>query len=159
MLRKFFEDFFVAFGLLIFIAWYSWDNYTAASSLENNIFVLPIAVVAMLLCLVEGIKSFITVKKSQTETNKDEKSDNSEKSDTLAVLKVLAVFSVYVLTLPYLGFDLGTIIFVAVFLYTNKEKSIGLILSYSIVYGLILAWFFSFMLPYPIPMTFLPTEY
>ncbi|MFN3986714.1 MAG: tripartite tricarboxylate transporter TctB family protein [Rhodocyclaceae bacterium] len=74
------------------------------------------------------------------------------------ILPIVLLFGTYVLTLPWLGFDLGTVLFVAIFLRMKGEKNIWLTLGYSLGFGFATALFFALMLPYPMPMTFLPID-
>lgn len=133
--------------LATFVLWYAFDTHKASSSLDNIILVIPVAAITLCLCIYE----FFT----QKDINKEEE----PKDDFFSVIKAMSLFFIYILTLEYLGFDLGTIIFMAVFLYLHSEKRIVWVLAYSLVYGFVISYFFSQMLPYPMPMMFLPTDY
>lgn len=52
-----------------------------------------------------------------------------------------------------------TILFIGAFLILQKERHWWRITLYSIIFGLGIAGFFSQMLPYPMPMLFLLTDY
>ncbi len=130
--------------LATFVLWYIIDSHNASSSLENMILILPIASITLCLC----VYAFFT-----------QKEDKEKKDDVLTVIPVMILFTLYVLSLEYLGFDLGTILFLGIFLYLHGEKKLPWVIGYSLVYGFVIAYFFSEMLPYPMPMTFLPTDY
>jgi len=130
--------------LATFVLWYALDAHNASSSLENMILILPIAAITLCLC----VYAFFT-----------KKVDKEKKDDVLTVIPVMILFTLYVLSLEYLGFDLGTILFLGIFLYLHGEKRLPWIIGYSLVYGFVIAYFFSEMLPYPMPMTFLSTDY
>lgn len=132
--------------LAAFVLWYAFDTNNASSSIENNILILPVAIITLCLCLYE----FFT----QKNDNKEEK-----EGDFLSVIPVMVLFTLYVLTLEVLGFDLGTVLFLGLFLFFHGEKRWPWIIGYSLVYGFIIAYFFSQMLPYPMPMMILPTDY
>lgn len=132
--------------LAAFVLWYAIDTHNASSSIENIVLILPVAAITLCLCIYE----FFT----QKDMIKEEKKD-----DFLSVIPVMVLFTLYVLTLEILGFDIGTIIFLGLFLFFHGEKRLPWILGYSLVYGFIIAYFFSAMLPYPMPMTILPTDY
>lgn len=134
--------------LASFVLWYALDAYNASSSIENIILILPVAVITLLLCIYE----FFTQKNL-------EKEEKEEKEDFTSVIPVIVLFTLYVLTLEILGFDIGTVIFLGLFLFLHGEKRLPWILGYSLVYGFIIAYFFSQMLPYPMPMMILPTDY
>ena len=132
--------------LATFVLWYVIDTHNASSSIENIVLILPVAAITLCLCIYE----FFTQKDMINEEEKD---------DFLSVIPVMVLFTLYVLTLEILGFDIGTIIFLGLFLFFHGEKRLPWILGYSLVYGFIIAYFFSQMLPYPMPMTILPTDY
>jgi hypothetical protein len=77
----------------------------------------------------------------------------------LSVLPVIILFAVYVLSLEWVGFDVGTVLFVASFLFLQGERRVTWLIAYSLVFGILVALFFSYMLPYPMPMTFIATDY
>ena len=132
--------------LAAFVLWYATDTHNASSSIENIILILPVAAIVLCLCIYE----FFTQKNIDEEEKKD---------DFLSVIPVMVLFTIYVLTLEILGFDVGTVLFLFIFLFFHGEKRLPWILGYSLVYGFIIAYFFSAMLPYPMPMMILPTDY
>ena len=67
----------------------------------------------------------------------------------------MGLFSAYVLTLNWLGFDVGTALFVGAFLWLQGERRLRWLVGYSLAFALVLTLFFSRMLPYPMP-TLLP---
>ena len=72
---------------------------------------------------------------------------------------VIALFAAYVLSLPWLGFDAGSWLFVSVFLRLHGERRTVWALGYGLAFSLPAALFFSSMLPYPLPMLLLASEY
>jgi putative tricarboxylic transport membrane protein len=134
--------------LAAFVLWYAIDTHNASSNIENVVLVIPVAAITLCLCLYE----FFT----QKDINDDIKED---KDDFVSVIPVIVLFTLYILTLEYLGFDVGTVLFLALFLFFHGEKRVAWIIGYSLVYGFIIAYFFSSMLPYPMPMLILPTDY
>lgn len=134
--------------LAAFVLWYAVDTHNASSSIENIVLIIPVAAITLCLCIYE----FFT----QKDINMQE--DESKESFS-SVIPVMVLFTVYILTLEILGFDIGTVLFLGLFLFLHGEKRLPWILGYSLVYGFIIAYFFSAMLPYPMPMTILPTDY
>lgn len=130
--------------LATFVLWYAINAHNASSSLENMILILPIASITLCLCIYE----FFT-----------QKEDKEVKDNALTVVPVMILFTLYVLSLEYLGFDLGTVLFLGLFLFFHGERRFPWLVGYSLVYGLLIAYFFSMMLPYPMPMSFFPTDY
>lgn len=147
-------DFAVVIVLALFVCWYSWDAYRASSAVENLVLIAPIAFVALVLCLMEFVRQIIA--KSPIP---QEKSSSNGENDLKSVLPIIALFTVYVLSLETLGFDIATILFVGLFLWIQKERRLIWLVGYSVAFGLLMSTFFAQMLPYPMPMTLLPTDY
>lgn len=147
-------DFAVVIVLALFVCWYSWDAYRASSEVENLVLIAPIAFVALVLCSMEFVRQIIA-KPPITQ----EKSSSKDENDLKSVLPIIALFTVYVLSLETLGFDIATILFVGLFLWIQKERRLIWLVGYSVAFGLLMSTFFAQMLPYPMPMTLLPTDY
>ncbi|EPJ45118.1 MAG: hypothetical protein OFPII_29750 [Osedax symbiont Rs1] len=137
--------------LAAFTAWYVTDVYSASNKIENLIFILPISLAIFVMCAVEIVKQLLQPVAIVVAAD--------ESSNTRSVFIVMGLFAAYVLTLETLGFDLGTALFVGSFLYLQGEKSLVRIVLYSVVFSGVIAVFFANMLPYPMPMTFLATDY
>ena len=65
---------------------------------------------------------------------------------------VVVLFVAYVVTLGWLGFDVGTSLFIGVFLWAHGEHRWCWLLAYSIAFGFGLAWLFAAILPYSMPL-------
>ncbi len=147
-------DFIVVILLALFVCWYSWDTYHASSAVENLILIAPISFIALVLCVMEFTRQVV----SELEVSQGEVS-HSKDDDLKSVLPVIGLFSLYVLSLETLGFDIATTLFVGLFLWIQKERRLVWLIGYSVAFGLLMSTFFAQMLPYPMPMTLLPTEY
>ena len=110
--------------------------------------VLPVTVIVLVLCLAQFV---IELRGASKEA--------PEREAVADVAPVIGLFAVYVLTLEWLGFDVGTTLFVASFLLLQGERRWHWLAGYSISLGFGLAWFFSAMLPYPMPMLLLQSAY
>ncbi|WP_417578936.1 tripartite tricarboxylate transporter TctB family protein [Nitrincola sp.] len=135
-------------GLAGFTLWYLSDAIRVSFTTPNLLLILPVAVAVLILCITElvmNLKNGNLFEPVEDEPIKE-------------ILPIIVLFAVYVLTLPWLGFDLGSILFVAIFLRMKNERNWFWVLGYSISFGLAIALFFALMLPYPMPMTFLPID-
>ena len=142
-------DFILLLSIVLFIAWYTYDAYSALASTENMIFIAPIAGVTLILSLLE-LYNQLKNKNKEEEEVKDKFKD---------IMPAIFIFAGYILSLEFLGFDIGTVIFIAIFLKVHGEKKWKNIVFYSLLFGILVPLFFSSMLPYPMPMSILPTDY
>lgn len=143
-----YADLSVLMALAGLAAWYCLDAYRASTHIVNLILILPVAVLLLMLCLLEFIGQLI---------GKNKPLENLD--PITSVIPVITLFSAYVLSLAWLGFDVGTFLFVALFLWLHGERRWQWAIGYGFVFAVLVALFFSSMLPYPMPMLLLPTEY
>jgi putative tricarboxylic transport membrane protein len=137
--------------LLLFTSWYLWDTWRASTHIYNLIFVLPLTVIILLLCLVTFLKELFAAPSAL-----DLPTERQGEDDETSTLPTVLLFVGYVLALPWLGFDVGTFLFVALFLRLAGEKKWPWALGYGLAFAFCSALFFSYMLPYPMPLLLLP---
>ncbi|MFG1488182.1 tripartite tricarboxylate transporter TctB family protein [Oceanospirillum sp. HFRX-1_2] len=147
--KKMYADLAVLAGLVAFVLWYLADAWSASQSVENLILILPIAGLAVLLCTLDLINQ---LRKGPTE-------EHDSREPIVEIMPVMGLFAAYVLTLEWLGFDVGTLLFVSAFLWLQGERRKVWLLGYGLCFAFLVALFFSYMLPYPMPMLLLPTDY
>ena len=141
-------DLVVLLVLASLVVLYGIDAYKASSEILNLILVLPLIAIVLVLCLVQFVIEL-----------RGRKSDTPARESVADVAPVIGLFALYVLTLQWLGFDIGTMLFVAAFLWLQGERRWRWLIGYSMSLGFGLAFFFSAMLPYPMPMLLLQTVY
>ena len=132
-------------GLVIL---YGFDAYRASSNVLNLILVLPVIAIVLVLCLVQFVIEI-----------RDVKAETPARESVGDVAPVIGLFAAYVLTLQWLGFDVGTMLFVAAFLWLQGERRWRWLIGYSMSLSFGLALFFSAMLPYPMSMLILQSAY
>lgn len=141
-------DLVVLLVLASLVALYCVDAIRASRSVYNLIFVLPVTGLVLLLCLAQFV---IGIPKTRRV---------GVKRDPIAhIVPVVALFAGYILSLHWIGFDIGTLLFLAVFLWVHGERRWPWLLGYSISFAFLVSIFFSKMLPYPMPMLVLTTAY
>jgi len=141
-------DFVVLLVLASLATAYGIDSYNASTEILNLILVLPLTIIVLVLCLIQFVVEL-----------RDSKSTPPARENIADVAPVIGLFAVYVISLNWLGFDVGTVLFVAAYLWLQGERRLPWLLGYSIALGFALALFFSAMLPYPMPMLVLSTAY
>lgn len=130
------------------VAWYCVDAVQASRNIYNLIFVLPVSGLVLVLCTVQFVVGATKLRRPQT-----------EQEPIAHIVPVVALFSAYVLSLHWLGFDVGTLLFLSLFLWIHGERRLPWLFAYSLVFAALVSLFFSKMLPYPMPMMLLPTAY
>lgn len=141
-------DFIVLLVLASLVTAYAIDSYNASTEILNLILVLPLTIIVLVLCLIQ----FVIELKGPT-------SNLPARDSVTDSALVIVLFTVYVLSLNWLGFDVGTALFIAAFLWFHGERRVPWLLGYPVALSSALALFFSAMLPYPMPMLVLSTVY
>lgn len=173
-------DLAVLVSLFAFTGWYLWDTWRASSHLYNLVFVLPLTVTIMTLCAFSLVRELLRPavnrhqEPSPPTTSADSVADPipvvpagvyhdvtpSEQQGPMAgatgSLPAIALFVGYVATLPWLGLDVGTFVFIALFLKLGGEGKWQWILAYALAFSLGASLFFSTMLPYDMPLLLIP---
>ena len=139
-------DLFVLLLLAGLAASYCLDAVRASTDILNLILVLPVTVIVLVLCLIQFVLSVARLR-----------SESTAQEPVTDMLPVISVFAAYVFSLRWVGFDVGTCLFIGVFLWLHGERRWGWLFGYSISFALALSMFFSKMLPYSMPMLILRT--
>ena len=142
------SDLVVLVALASLVILYGLDAYRASSDVLNLILVLPVIAIVLTLCLIQFVIEM-----------RDVKAAAPARDSVTEVAPVIGLFAAYVLTLEWIGFDIGTMLFVAAFLWLQGERRWHWLLGYSMSLSFGLALFFSAMLPYPMPMLILQSAY
>ena len=141
-------DLIVLLILAVLVAVYCVDAVRASTSIYNLILVLPVTVIVLVLCLMQFVVGVPKIRQEE-----------QAREPIGPVIPVVALFSAYILSLHWLGFDVGTSLFLVAFLWLHGERRWPWLLGYSIGFAFLLSLFFSKMLPYPMPMLLLNTAY
>lgn len=141
-----FADLAVLFGLVWLVVWYFLDARSASSHILNLVLILPLTAITLLLCLIQFCLQLL-----------GKSTQDSEAEPVKNVLPIIGLFFAYILTLPWLGFDVGTALFMAVSLWLHGERRLAWVVGYSLCLASLAALFFAAMLPYPMPMLIFPS--
>lgn len=133
-------DLVVLLVLASMAALYCYDAISASTHVYNLIMVLPLTVLVLGLCIAQFVVAV-----------RDRRSEAEPAERVREVLPVMLLFTAYVLSLDWLGFDVGTFLFTAVFLFTQGERRWAWLIGYSVAFAFVLTFFFQQMLPYPMP--------
>ncbi len=127
---------------------YGIDSYRASSHILNLILVLPVTVIVLALCAIQFATDVRRVREQ-----------GAAAEPIRGIVPVMALFAVYVATLEWLGFDVGTFLFIGTFLWLHGERRWQWIVGYALAFSMLMALFFSTMLPYPMPLLLIESAY
>ena len=89
------------------------DARSASTHILNLILILPVTALTLLLCLIQFIRQLSSPDPEPSETE-----------PIRSVVPVISLFVGYTLTLPWLGFDVGTALFMAAFLWRREAMAL-----------------------------------
>jgi hypothetical protein len=138
--KRWIADLVVLLVLAVMAAFYCYDAISASTHVYNLIMVLPLTVLVLGLCIAQFV---VAVRSGESEAEPAE--------NVRDVLPVMVLFTAYILSLNWLGFDIGTVLFTGVFLYMQGERRWPWLIGYSVAFAFVLTFFFQQMLPYPMP--------
>jgi len=136
------------------------DAWMASGSLRNLVLLVPVSALSLVLCAIVGVD---IVRRSGRRPAEGQGGAEEEAAAEPPSLKagslverykafvLMALFALYVLTLPWLGFDVGSALFVAAALLLDGERRLWLVATVSICFALATTMLFHWLLPYPMP--------
>ncbi|MDQ7730386.1 tripartite tricarboxylate transporter TctB family protein [Halomonas sp. SpR8] len=145
--KRDYGDFIVLMGLAGFTLWYLSDAIRVSASTQNLLLILPLSIIVLVIIAFELI---LRIKHGSLFRR-------SEEEPLRQTLPVVGLFAAYVMSLEILGFDIATVVFLALFLILKGERNWLLLGGFSVAFGLGVAFFFSQMLPYPMTLLLLPS--
>ncbi|MCE8021111.1 tripartite tricarboxylate transporter TctB family protein [Halomonas sp. MCCC 1A11036] len=146
--KRDYGDLLVLMALAGFTLWYLLDAIRVSSAVQNLLLILPLSLVVLAIVLLEVM---LRLKHGTLFQRQGE-----EGEPLYRTLPVVGLFAAYVISLETLGFDVATVVFVALFLLLKGERNWLLLGGYSLAFGFGVALFFAEMLPYPMHMLVLP---
>lgn len=128
------------------------DAWGASSSLRNLVLLVPVSLLSLVLCalvILDIFRGASPARQGPQETAKDGEAGSTSLVDRYRPAVLMALFALYILTLPWLGFDVGSAAFVAAALVLDGERRLWLIALVSITFALTTTMLFRWLLPYP----------
>ena len=137
-------------GFALFTIWYASDAWAAQAKVQNMLLIGPAAALALILIAVLAVAEVRRIAKG---TDAAEPSDLP--SDTFAARYgtplAAALLGVYVIVMPLVGFDVATVVYVAVSMVLQGARDWRVILAFSLAAGLLPVWALEEMLSIPVP--------
>jgi len=132
------------------------DAWTASSSLRNLVLLVPVSALSLVLCALVIVDLFRRAANAPDAPAEAAEAEATGEASTPLIERyrpavLMALFALYILTLPWLGFDVGSAAFVAAALVLDGERRLWLIALVSIVFALATTMLFHWLLPYPMP--------
>lgn len=146
--KRDYGDFLVLIGLASFTLWYLLDAISVSAQPQNLLLILPLSVIVLFIIAIELV---LRLKQGTLF------SIAADEEPLHHTLPVVVLFGAYVLLLETLGFDVATVLFIALFLILKGERNWLAVVGFSAAFGLAVAFFFSQMLPYPMTLLLLPS--
>ncbi|MBE0463218.1 MAG: tripartite tricarboxylate transporter TctB family protein [Halomonadaceae bacterium] len=146
--KRDYGDFLVLIGLASFTLWYLLDAISVSAQPQNLLLILPLSVIVLSIIAIELV---LRLKKGALFSIADDEEPLHQ------TLPVVVLFGAYVLSLETLGFDVSTVLFIALFLILKGERNWLAVAGFSAAFGFAVAFFFSQMLPYPMTLLLLPS--
>lgn len=151
--------FFIAV-VLLFLAWYLWTATAASPTFSNLILIAPVGAVAAGLVLYIGAAEIFghnaIVRASGVAPNAEaaEAAPSRFRAGSLTTIMLLMVlFALFVVGIPYIGFDLATFFFVIATLWLLGERRVIFTVSLALGIAVVLSIAALTLLTFPMPLT------
>ena len=153
------EHLFLLAAILAFVGWYLWDATVASPTFSNLILIAPVGAVAIVLCFyiasaeITGRHALLqTDAPGQSETGAAAVQSRFRTGSFRTIALLMSFFALFVMAIPYAGFDIATFFFMVATLWLLGERSIffTLLLALGIATSVSVAALT--LLTFPIPM-------
>lgn len=145
--------------LLGFVTWYLWTAAAASFTFSNLILIGPVGAVAVVLLLYVGATEFLGRAPSQVpavseQTEPPPAAGGRFRSASLGtVAALMGLFGLFVVAIPYIGFDVATFIFVAATMGLLGERRVVYLLGLALGIAAALSIAALTLLSFPMPLT------
>ncbi|WP_226575752.1 tripartite tricarboxylate transporter TctB family protein [Acuticoccus sediminis] len=133
-------------------AFYLHDAWQASGRVRNLILILPASILSFILCAVVMV-GIIRHRGSEPDAAGPEPGAPFLERYKPAV--TMAVFGLYVFSLPTLGFDGGTAVFMAAMLALDGVRNPLMLIGLPVAFAGAVTLMFDWLLPYPMPLLIL----
>ena len=130
------------------------DAWSASSSLRNLVLLVPVSALSLVLCALVVIDLFrrpATAAQTPREAGEAGRAPRAPLIERYRPAVLMALFALYIMTLPWLGFDVGSATFVAAALVLDGERRLWLLVLVPLIFALATTMLFRWLLPYPMP--------
>jgi hypothetical protein len=131
---------------------YLFDARATSTAANNIALVQPAAIFVLILAAIVLSQTLRKAPDAAEADGADKKSPAEIRTELARVGLLAAAFGAFALSLETLGFDLATLLFVAMGLYLCGERRFWVIAVYSILFTLIVVTGYQFLVPFPFPM-------
>jgi hypothetical protein len=133
---------------LLVTSWYLIDSYKASATTENLLLILPAGIVVLCLSLWIFVTSFRASLASAEPKEKERKKEEKE----VSVIGAMIILAAYIISMDWIGFDVATFLFIGSLMFLQGERRIAWLTGFSFIFAFLVALFFEYMIPYPMPM-------
>lgn len=127
-------------------SWYLYDVLSRARHVESTLLVGLFAPLTLVLVAIELARQTREIARRDPEPD----ARPASQSTRLVLLGLVTAFAGMIASLPWLGFDVGVVLYVAVSLLVQGDRR-PLVLVYAVGLGLGIGWAVSHLLPYGAP--------
>ena len=135
-------------GLTVF---YLTDAWLESARARNLILILPASILSLALCGIVLLGIFREAVPTPTESPEPAKPILSRYRTGVT----MGLFTLYIVSIPVLGFDLGTALFLAASLLVDGERRPLVLIGVPIAFATFATLCFRWLLPYPMPILIL----
>lgn len=143
----------VATGLMAFCAWYFFDARAVSNRLDNLLLIAPMSLAAVVLYAVI-LSQEIKLGRVQTADTEPSTFQLDWLRNNWRIPVFMALLGIYVFTMRILGFDLATFLFMLLSLVLQGERRWPMLVGYSLIFAVVVTWFFKTMLTVSVPTLF-----
>jgi putative tricarboxylic transport membrane protein len=130
-------------GFVTFAIWYALDAYSAQSRIQNMLIIAPGAMLVLGLGLIfaaSEIRLLITMHANRDASADSEAPVRGSFKQRYGTTSAAFALGIYVLIMPFIGFDIATVLFIAASMIMQGQRTWWKIAAFSLIAGLLPVW-------------------
>lgn len=139
--------------------WYALDAFAAQSKIQNMLLIAPASAIVLGLVVLIAIAEIrrITARAKVVAPSKPEVKPEAEPKlgqnfqQRYGTIGACISMAVYVILMPFIGFDVATVLFIAVSMVMQGARNWLVIAAFSLTVGLLPVWALEYVLSIPVP--------
>lgn len=127
-----------------FAIWYALDAYSAQSRIQNMLIIAPATILVLglgMILAISEIRRLIALKRASSGASADsEGPPESSFKQRYGTASAAAALGIYVVIMPFIGFDIATVLFIAASMILQGQRTWWKITAFSLIAGLLPVW-------------------
>ncbi len=137
-------------GLAGYATWYALDAFAAQSKIQNMLLIAPASAIVLIFAALITVSVVRSMMRGTDVAFPDDEPKDTFQQHYGTICACIGM-AVYVIAMPFIGFDVATVVFIAASMVMQGARNWIAILVFSLIVGLLPVWALESVLSIPVP--------